>query len=88
SNRHNFLILCLWRGAQKHLARCAVLAVKGGLFRTLARRAARAGATRRVVVQKQFMLLESARRAARAGAARSIALSCSVFFWCWRGARR
>ncbi|MCI28223.1 hypothetical protein A2U01_0049423, partial [Trifolium medium] len=67
--------------AQKHLARRAVLAVKDGLVSD-------AGATRRAVVQRQFMLLVSARCATRAGAARSVALSYSVFLWCWRGARR
>ncbi|MCI86696.1 hypothetical protein A2U01_0107977, partial [Trifolium medium] len=30
ANRHNFLMFCLWRGAQMHPTRRAVLAVKGG----------------------------------------------------------
>ncbi|MCI36469.1 hypothetical protein A2U01_0057692, partial [Trifolium medium] len=48
-------------------------------FRSLARRAAMAGATRSALVQRPFFLLESARRSAGAGAARSVVLFCSEF---------
>ncbi|MCI83543.1 hypothetical protein A2U01_0104819, partial [Trifolium medium] len=43
-------------------------------FLSLARRAARAGATRSALVQRRFHLLVSARCAAGAGATRSVAL--------------
>ncbi|MCI73866.1 hypothetical protein A2U01_0095130, partial [Trifolium medium] len=70
----NFLMFCLWRGAQMHLARHAVLAVKGGLVSVF-------GATGNALVQRSFFLLESARHAAGAGATRRAALCFLIFFW-------
>ncbi|MCI61662.1 hypothetical protein A2U01_0082919 [Trifolium medium] len=61
---------------------------EGFWFRSLAQRAARAGATRSALVLRQFFLLASAQRAARAGAARRVALYFLILFWSWRGARR
>ncbi|MCI60077.1 hypothetical protein A2U01_0081332, partial [Trifolium medium] len=50
------------------------LLMKAVWFRSLARRAARAGATRSALVLRPFILLESARCAAGAGAVRSVVL--------------
>ncbi|MCI62929.1 hypothetical protein A2U01_0084186, partial [Trifolium medium] len=67
------------------MARCAVLAVKGGLVSVFGGAVARAGATRSVLVQGSFCFW--CLRDAQLGLARRAALPCLVLiFFCARRA--